>query len=153
MTFKECLVVLLMGIWILVFPPKAFSAPLDPRSTAVIYNMAQALSKYKLPDIAPVVEYVSQERLNALVCKKACPQLGAAQVGGHVYILDTLDMDDPFSRAILMHEFVHVLQENSKGLAKDCADWLAREEEAYGLQSYVLDKIGLRLRIPTLSCI
>ena len=148
MTIKECLCISLFGLYLLVFPPAALSAPLDRNATAVIYNMAQALSKYKLPPIAPTVEYVSKERLAELVCKQLCPQINGAQVGDHIYLLDTLDMDDPFNRAILLHEAVHFLQYANKGQAKDCQDWLEREYEAYGLQKYVLERIGLTLRMP-----
>lgn len=153
MTLKDCFFVACIGLWILVFPPKSFSAPLDYKTTAVIYNMAQALSKYKLPPIAPTVEYVSKERLAELVCKQVCPQINGAQVGDHIYLLDTLDMDDPFNRAILLHEAVHFLQYANKGPARDCEEYIQREYEAYGLQNYVLEKIGLRLKMPIMpSC-
>ncbi len=154
MTFKDCFAVACIGLWILVFPPKALSAPLDYNSTAVIYNMAQALSKYKLPPIAPTVEYVSRQRLESIACaNRTCPQVNGAQVGDHVYLLDSLDMDDPFNRAVMLHELVHFLQWANKGPAHDCEEYIQREYEAYGLQNYVLEKIGLRLKMPIMpSC-
>lgn len=149
MTLKECLAVALIGLYFFAIPP-VNATPLDARSTAILYNMAQALSKYKLPDIAPVVDYVPQEKLAALVCQHVCPQIYGAQVGNKVYIADSLDMEDPMNRSVMFHEFIHFLQWANKGEAKDCQEYLEREREAYGWQKYILEKIGLRLRIPVL---
>lgn len=149
-TFKEALAVALWGIWLFASP--AQPAPLDRETTAIIYNMMHALSKYKLPDIAPTVDYVSQEKLNEIVCgKNPCHQINGAQVRDKIYILDSLDMNDPYNRSILAHEFVHWFQYSSLGEAKDCPESIRREYEAYGLQNYILEKIGMRLKMPILQ--
>jgi len=131
----------------------ANAGELSPETAAVVYAMAHSVSGYKLPEQAPQIHLITVAKLRAVACPGRDCAVRGLQAKNMIFIDMEMDMDDPFSRAILFHEMVHYLQWASGGDARDCADWLRREVEAYSLQAAVLHKVGLRLATPILpSC-
>lgn len=100
--------------------------------TAVI-----ALAGYPDPARAPVVEFVPHIELQEMACESPCNVRGWYAGGSTIYLDDRLDPENNrWDRSIVVHEFVHYLQEQSGafGVAPTCQRWLEREEEAYAVQ-------------------
>lgn len=94
------------------------------------------------PDKRPAVRVVRQEE----ICRAAHYPEPCAIKGyyteGVILLIDTLDFSNVEDTTVLLHEYVHWLQELRLGPAKDCLDNLEREIEAYRLQANVLLKVG-----------
>ncbi len=96
-----------------------------------------ALSGYPLPEEPPAVEFLSPTALEQMACGGPCEVYGWYPFGATIYLDDRLEpLTDMGSRAVLLHELVHYLQQESGayGGTIDCALWLAREREAYDIQ-------------------
>lgn len=131
----------------------ALSAELNHEQATMIYMLAHSTSHYKLPATAPEIHLVSPQKLRDMVCPGRECTVHGLQVQDKIYFDDSLDMADVYNASILYHETVHFLQWVNRGDAKDCAEWMEREVEAYGLQNHVLEKAGARhLKMPPLSC-
>ena len=114
----------------------AFSPDTDMLS---LMNEAKKLMKYRddiaLPDIQPTTE----EHLKSLVCNgvKYCP-VSAVYFRNTVYYKQDMNLSDPLSKSILVHEFIHHIQANSGFLASNCNVWYSNEKQAYRLQAKYL---------------
>jgi hypothetical protein len=66
-----------------------------------------------------------------------------------IFVSKLLDFAGVDARALLIHEFVHHLQERecgpvpSKDPIAQCKETARREKQAYGIQADVLEKAGL----------
>lgn len=104
---------------------------------AVLLGWAVHLSSYSMPDIPPQVEYRPHSFFVEHVCQsERCRTLGWYNNEGIVYLDDRLrDRDDNFTRSLLVHEFIHYLQDKSGRYNNtNCADHVRREREAYAIQ-------------------
>ena len=116
---------------------------------------AMRISGYKYAGTPVAVAAVSPDDLWDTYCKKACKiHPKALQHGTDILVSTELDFDKVLDQSILVHEMVHVLQEYNKGgRAASCADWVARESEAYALQNkYLLSKGAQLVRAPIVGC-
>lgn len=113
---------------------------------AVLLSWAVQLSSYPAPDVPPQVEYRPQSFFIEHVCRsERCRTLGWYNHAGTVYLDERLrGRDDKFTRSLLVHEFVHYLQDQSgKFSDADCNDHARREREAYAIQrEYVARSYG-----------
>ena len=104
------------------------------------------LSSYGMPEEPPRVEYRPQSFFVEQVCQsERCRTLGWYNHDGIVFIDERLrGRDDRFTRSLLVHEFVHYLQDKSgKYDAGDCSEHVKREREAYAIQrEYVARAYG-----------
>ena len=69
---------------------------------------------YKNPIEYPVIEFIEQKELSELACKTDCEILAYTPIEPKykIFLSNTLDpLNDVCHRAILMHEIIHVLQE------------------------------------------
>jgi len=149
---KELLLIIAWGLYVL-WPSPGLAAELTQMQATTIYMLAHSVSGYKLPAIAPEIHLVPIQKLRDMVCPGKTCAVHALQVREKIYLDQDLDMQDIQNASILFHENVHFLQWANKGEAKDCAEWMEREYEAYGLQNHVLEKAGVRLlRLPAMSC-
>ena len=76
---------------------------------------------YKNPINDPEIEFVSQVELSELACKRDCEILAYTpnEPKYKIYLSDELDpLNDICHRGILMHEIIHVLQEE-QGIFSD----------------------------------
>jgi hypothetical protein len=119
-----------------------------------LLGWAVKLSSYSMPERQPTVEFEPQSFFDEHACHgRHCHVWGWYPNTGKdvVYVLDDVralldDGSDPRSllaASIVVHEFVHYLQAESRGFAPyECAQALALEREAYGLQSQYLMSYG-----------
>ena len=74
-------------------------------------------TEYNDPKIIPRVEFLDQKELSDLACKRDCEiqALTPDNPKNTIYLSDTLEpMNNICHRAVLMHELVHILQEDQK---------------------------------------
>ena len=104
-----------------------------------LMNEAKKLMKYNgdiaLPEIYPATE----QYLKSLVCEgiKYCP-VSAVYFKNTVYYKQDLNLNDPLTKSIFVHEFIHHIQANSGFEATNCNVWYGNEKEAYRLQAKYL---------------
>lgn len=113
---------------------------------AVLLGWAVQLSSYSMPEQPPRVEYRPERFFIEEVChSERCRILGWYDHDGTVYLDERLHgRDDQFTRSLLVHEFVHYLQDQSgKFSSGDCSEHVRREREAYAIQrEYVARAYG-----------
>ena len=71
-------------------------------------------TEYKNPIKYPSIEFIEQKELSQLACKMDCEILAYTPIEPKykIFLSNTLDpLNDVCHRAILMHEIIHVLQE------------------------------------------
>ncbi len=74
-------------------------------------------TEYKEPKKFPVVEFIEQKQLSQLACKRDCEILALTPENPKytIYLSKTLSpMNDICHRGILLHELIHILQEDQK---------------------------------------
>ena len=74
-------------------------------------------TEYKEPKKFPVVEFIEQEELSQLACKRDCEILALTPEKPKytIYLSKTLSpMNDICHRGILLHELIHILQEDQQ---------------------------------------
>jgi hypothetical protein len=107
----------------------------------VLLSWAVLASHYPEPSEPPRVEFKPHAFFVENVCLgKPCNALGWYNDQGVVYLDERIrNPDNPESRSIWIHEFVHYLQHKSgKYASQDCNDKMAREKEAYAIQNRYL---------------
>lgn len=155
MSFSECVAVALIGIWMIVAPPRAFGAELTRLQARDILYVAygQYHGPRSLLDDPPTIHLSSQEMLRERFnCHEHCPPIAALydEETSQIYLLDTLDFSAVFATTVLLHEFIHHFQAKTKGRVMDlklskedaCLEIVEREREAYRIQWDVLIKAG-----------
>lgn len=123
-----------------------------------LLSAAKKYTNYEGTVSIPQVSEVPQKKLEEMYCNKRprCP-ISALYFQGQVFYSDRLDMQDLLSRSILLHEFVHHVQNEKHGDTYDCDMWKAKEIEAYRIQAQFLRKHGyndqiIRDVVKTLRC-
>ena len=108
----------------------------------VLLSWAVTLSGYPAPGVAPVVEQVSHAELVTRVCagQEPCNALATLLPDeDKILVDDRLRIaNDTESQSILVHEFVHYLQQRAgkmRNKAMSCEERVALEREAYVVQS------------------
>tara|TARA_B100000131_G_scaffold282531_1_gene289808 strand:- start:68 stop:514 length:447 start_codon:yes stop_codon:yes gene_type:complete len=79
-------------------------------------------SDYKNPQKDINVEFLKQSQLSELACKRDCEILAYTPIEPKykIYLSDKLDpIDNICDRGILLHEIIHVLQEEQKKFAEN----------------------------------
>lgn len=114
----------------------------------VLLSWAVVLSGYPTPAISPEVVFVSHQELTNMACNGSeCKVVGFHPPGSkRVYIDNRLDpVESTFAASIIVHEFVHYLQQSGGkfALQYNCDDALEMEREAYYVQSRFLEIHGL----------
>jgi hypothetical protein len=145
LAFVAACAVLLLTPWT---EARADEPPLTEQMQTYLYGVAygqcpqlRGMAKGCPPEwlkLRPPVYLVSQQ----VICGTAqtrpdCPYKGFYR-NGAVYLRADLNFGSAVDLSVLVHEYVHHLQELKNGPFKDCEDWLEREYEAYGIQRYVL---------------
>jgi hypothetical protein len=108
---------------------------------SVLLGWAVVLSDYPAPAAAPRVEFKPHAFFVEHACLgRPCKALGWYNDDGVVYLDERLQQPDtPEARGIWVHEMVHYLQHLSgKYRSGSCDERLAREREAYRIQSLYL---------------
>lgn len=123
-----------------------------------LLSAAKKYTKFEGTISIPQVSEVTQKKLEDMYCNKRprCP-ISALYFQGQIFYSDQLDMQDLLSRSILLHEFVHHIQNERHGDTYDCDMWKAKELEAYKIQAQFLRKHGyndqiIRDVVKTLKC-
>jgi hypothetical protein len=112
-----------------------------------LLGTAIVLGGFNVHPQVPPVTVVPQAELANRACGQPCPVRGAYIAGEGIYLIDTLKIDDPADRSVLLHELVHYLQDVSGRYAQlsPCDSYAAREREAYAAQDDYLSRYGLGL--------
>ena len=118
--------------------------PPSPQQIQSLYVIAVGLSGIGVPEKPPKVYPVSP----AAMCEIVGCQVKGFQAADAVFYRDDLDFTNALDSSILGHEFVHYLQWNKYGRAKNAAERKQRECFAYKVQSEMLSKIGINYYIP-----
>jgi len=109
----------------------------------------QVLTGYDAPAVAPEVVFLPRAVLEREACGGSCEIYGWYPNGKVIYLEDRLDpLNNPMARAVLVHELVHYLQQESGayGRPANCLDWLARERQAFDVQFRWMAQNNVRLR-------
>lgn len=114
---------------------------------AILLSWAITLSGYSAPANQPEIAMVPHSYLVSSACAgRECKVLGWFPPGETIYLDDRLDpMKSVYASSILVHEFVHLLQQESGRFeAKySCETALAMEREAYAVQREFLLRYGV----------
>ena len=127
-------------------------------TVAVLLSWAVHLSSYPPPADLPGVAYAPHGFFVEYACRgEDCKVLGWYNDRGVVYIDERLrDRDTVFTRSLMVHEFVHYLQDLSgKYDPGSCDHQIIREREAYAVQrEYVAQAYGQAafIRFQSLPC-
>jgi hypothetical protein len=98
-----------------------------------------------MPDDLQMVLVVPKEGM-------PCP-CEAAYDNGQLIIRNDINWTDPRWLSIVLHELEHHRQFAKRGEARDCAEWMAREQEALVVQRQYLEDTRSSLRpVITASC-
>lgn len=145
--YAAIVVVGLLGLASLIAPRLACSAGLSTERAAELYAVAYgyygaAHGGVRLPQQAPAIRL----RAHAQICgdwglKPGC-EVQAYYDEREIVISESLDFWHTVHASFLLHEFIHYLQHQIHGPARDCARWLAYEQEAYELQAQYLARVG-----------
>ena len=113
-----------------------------------LLSWAVVLSGYPAPAVPPEVAFVSHQELTDMACNGTeCKVVGFHPPGSNrVYIDNRLHPDEStFAASIIVHEFVHYLQQSGGkfALKYSCNDALEMEREAYYVQSRFLEAHGV----------
>ena len=104
--------------------------------------LASDLSGYPIPAELPSVAIVAPEEMPC-----ACR---GAYLRGQVWIDQSLDLDRPFGRSVVVHEFTHFLQERVLGKG-NATEQGRREAEAISIQNRYLAAQGVAQRAASRS--
>lgn len=118
-------------------------------SNALVTALLTTISSYtgyaipgELPHIVPLPHDVLAQR----VCGRPCPVFGFTLPSGEVLIDEALPIGSNLAAtSILVHELTHFLQVHSVARpgSLDCAEWNAREREAFDIQGrWLRDNAG-----------
>jgi len=102
---------------------------------------AAQVGEFQNPGVCPKVHRVSQQVLQAQACAgAACPvQAFYAYAEQHIFLDESLDLDDIPGRGIFLHELVHYLQDlNGQLQDRSCIATLHRELQAFRIQERYL---------------
>jgi hypothetical protein len=133
------------GMW----PRPAQAAEIGQDQANALYAIAYGHSGIGVPDKPPVIRLVAQEKLAARYCGRPCA-IAAGLIDGEVWLDQALDMTHPVNASILLHELVHYVQWAMRGAARSCAEHRERELQAYTVQAYALDRVGIEMPRPSL---
>ncbi|MEO8158475.1 MAG: hypothetical protein ABI648_11820 [Betaproteobacteria bacterium] len=113
------------------------------RSTLVeLIFVLRTLTQEPVTDDLPMVLIVPRE---AMPC--ACE---AAYDKGQLYIRNDINWSEPRWLSVVLHELAHHRQYAKRGEARDCDEWLAREQEALIVQRQYLEDAQVAWR-PVMS--
>lgn len=99
---------------------------------------AQSVTGYAPPATPPEIVFLSHAQLEQRACDRPCDIYGWYPYGSTIYLDNRLDpVGNLASRAILLHELVHYLQQSVDAFSdkSDCIAWIGREREAYEVQA------------------
>ena len=116
---------------------------------AILLSWAAHLSGYPMPaDIdMPEIQFEQHAFFVQNACYgKECNVIGWYNDTGVVYIDEEYKTVDGFNGSIVVHEFVHFLQDESGTFGSSCDDFIAREHEAYAVQNQYLMEATTVLR-------
>ena len=102
----------------------------------------RTLTPEPMPDELPLVLIAPAESM-------PCP-CEAAYDKGQLYIRNDINWTDPRWLSVVLHELVHHRQYIKRGEARDCTEWLAREQEALIVQRQYLEETPVGWR-PVMS--
>ncbi len=106
--------------------------------------LASDLSGYPVPPALPTVVVVASSEMPC-----ACR---GAHLGGQVWIDATLDLDRPYGRSVVVHEFTHFLQDRAlRNSSIGSAEQSRREAESIDAQNRYLASQGVGQRAATRS--
>lgn len=117
----------------------------------VLMSWASLLSGYPLPDSYLTVVFISHEEIRSKACNgQPCKVFGWYGGGDTVYLDVKLNpQEDMYATSILVHELVHVLQQQKGfyGEQYSCSQAMKMEREAYHIQKEFLVRQGVYLPI------
>jgi hypothetical protein len=102
------------------------------KSTLVeLMFVLRTLTPEPMPDEVPMLLIVPTESM-------PCP-CEAAYDNGKLYIRNDINWNDPRWLSVVVHELIHHRQFVKRGEARDCTEWLTREQEALTIQRQFLE--------------
>jgi len=102
---------------------------------------AAQMGGYDYPEVCPALEQAPKETLREYVCPtQTCPVAGVyVYEEKRLLIEETLEVDNVFTRSVIVHELVHYLQDlNGEAEDKECEAHLLRERVAFFVQEKFL---------------
>lgn len=118
-----------------------------------LLRTASQLSKYRVPEVLPMVTRISRTELDRLACGEGAAKCGVSAMyeptRGIVFSEELQPERNLFHRSILLHEMVHYMQElgHSMSASAACERWYQRELEAYAIQKLYLQAIQSPARV------
>lgn len=118
-----------------------------------LLRTASQLSKYRVPEVLPMVSRISRKQLDRLACGEAATKCGVSAMyeptHGILFSEELQPEKNLFHRSILLHEMVHYMQElgHSMSTSAACERWYQRELEAYAIQKLYLQSIQSPARV------
>ena len=102
------------------------------KSTLVeLLFVLRTITQEPIPDDLPMVLIVPKEAM-------PCP-CEAAYDKGQLYIRNDINWTDPRWLSVVLHELEHHRQFAKRGEARDCTEWMTREQEALAVQRQYLE--------------
>ena len=105
---------------------------------AELMLVLRTLTAEPIPDEPPMILIVPREAM-------PCP-CEAAYDDRKLYIKNDINWNDPRWISIVLHELEHHRQFVRHGGARDCSEWMAREQQALIVQSQYLETTAVGWR-------
>lgn len=112
---------------------------------AVLFSWAVTLSGYPNAE-PPKIEYMPKAFFVKEACggNKGCRVVGWYKGGNVIYVWDRLNIDgSQVAASIIVHEYVHYLQDQNGKPHHTCKEIIELEREAYGVQKEYLLQNGV----------
>lgn len=110
-------------------------------------SWAAFYSGYPIPEQLPDIQFRSHDWFVAIPCKGKPCRVEGWYDDKIVYIDKTYRPLNGFGSSVLVHEFVHYLQDLSGDFPNNtCAEFIERQKEAYLVQNKYLDENTTTLR-------
>lgn len=131
---------------------------MSPDLAAALLSWAVTLSGYPAPSVPPTVVEVDHSFFVEHACNGVeCKVWGWYEGGTNLYVDRRADPQASLlASSIVVHEMVHYLQAQARGVSHECPEIVAREMEAYGVQrEYVVrygDSIPIGVSMADVHC-
>ena len=109
-----------------------------------LFMLIKSIAGYPVPEEWPDIHRMPVAEIAERVCGAPCPIRAAYIAGEGVLIDEELDLVmDAFGQSVLLHELVHVAQDESGAFSQmpACRRYSEREYEAYWVQDEYLRRV------------
>jgi hypothetical protein len=103
-------------------------------NTNPLLEEAKRLMNYHEHIAPPKTTPTTRKELQSMYCPGRGCSVSAVYVNDQIYYDKRIDLSDVYDRSIMIHEYIHHIQRETRGRTLDCKTWFEKERQAYDLQ-------------------